>query len=135
MRNFLFVTVLIFSNNVFAGAYVEDLQRCLTQSSSEKDMILLTRWISRAINEHPNLIDLSNLDANKRADIDNKMAIYLTRIIDSDCKYEFQNVTKYEGNNGMTVAFEFLGKAAMTQLMQNKKVSDSASNFVKYLKK
>jgi hypothetical protein len=91
--------------------------------------------MSKAINEHPNLTDISKLDENQKIDIDKKLASYLTRLIEKDCKNEFENVTRYEGANGMTIAFEFLGKTSMKQLMEHQKVKNSFSEFSKYLKK
>jgi len=134
MKFILMILLLSYTALSYSGPYVEDLQKCLTQSSSEKDVIIIIRWLAKAINAHPNLSDITKLDEKKKIDIDTKMATYLQRISEKDCKKEFDNVTKYEGADGMTVAFEFLGKSSMLQLMKNQNVKNSIEEFAKYLK-
>lgn len=134
MKFILMILLLSHTALSYSGPYVDDLQKCLTQSSSEKDVIILIRWLAKAINAHPNLSDISKLDEKKKIDIDKKMANYFEKIIEKECKNEFDNVSKYEGANGITVAFEFLGKSSMMQLMQNQNVNNSIEEFTKYLK-
>jgi len=134
MKFILMILLLSLTSLSYSGPYVDDLQKCLTQSSSQKDAIVLIRWLAKAINAHPNLSDITKLDEKKKIDIDIKMASYLQKLIEKDCKNEFDNVNKYEGANGMTVAFEFLGKSSMMQLMQNQNVKNSIEEFANYLK-
>ena len=134
MKKIILVALLFQSLISYASPYVEDLQKCLTQSTSEKDVIVLVRWFAKAISAHPNLSDISNIDEKKKVEIDKKFASYVTRLVTDDCKKEFDNVTKYEGSDAMGVAFRFLGQSSTVQLMKNKGVNSAIVEFAKYMK-
>lgn len=116
-----------------AGPYEDAFAKCLVDSSSPRDNIVLVKWIARLILEHPELNSLSQIADADRTKIDSDLAAYFSRIMTVDCVKEGKQATKFEGSDVFTSAFKYLGEYAMTNLMQHKNVSGATENFTKYL--
>ena len=131
----IFLGYITFSSTTFslAGPYIDKLSFSLIESTSEKDKKILMRWIVAVYASHPDLgLDqiTSKLDNDK---LDKDLAVLFKRLLLSDCSTEFKTATKYEGENAIVVASEFLGKTAAKELMKNSVVESRMNNFLKYL--
>lgn len=132
-KTLLMTVVFWAASQAQAGPYADELKKCLVESSSPKDLTLLVRWIAKAINAHPQLSDISALSERKKADIDQQLARYFERVLFEDCQAPVRDLIKYENADGMRVAFEFLGQVAMKQVMEDPRVTQSVSDFSKYI--
>jgi hypothetical protein len=90
--------------------------------------------MAKAINSHPSVKDMSNLNEEMRRDIDKNMADYLSRLVNSYCKKEFIAISIKDRNSGMEAAFAHLGGSAMSQLTANKLFHDSTQSFLAFIK-
>ncbi len=60
MRNItLCIASMLISASCWAGPYGDDLKRCLVESTSRRDNIVLVRWLSKALLAHPEVKDLA----------------------------------------------------------------------------
>jgi len=134
MKSILLALLILFSPLAYCNSGADELQECLVRSTSEKDGIVLVRWMAKAINSHPDLKDISNLNEEKRKEIDRKMADYLSRLIKSDCNKEFTAINNKGGTSGTEAAFAHLGGSAMRQLIANKLVNESSQSFLVFIK-
>lgn len=133
IKSVLFALLLASSTPSMAGPYVDELKKCLVESSSPRDMSNLVKWVARAISAHPNLGDLYAISENKKTEIDKSFAKYVERILLDSCKYQTLNLMRYENTDGLRVAFEFLGQVAMQQLMEDRNVTFAIGSFVNHI--
>lgn len=57
-----FVSSLTLSHPTVAGPYQDEFAKCLIESSSPRDNLVLIKWVSRVIAAHPDLKALSQID-------------------------------------------------------------------------
>jgi hypothetical protein len=134
MKSILLALLVSFSQLAYCSSEEGELQGCLVRSTSEEDGIVLVRWIAKAINSHPDLKDMSNLNNEKGSEIDRRMADYLSRLIKSDCKKEFTAINNKDGGPGTEAAFAHLGSSAMRKLIANKLVNEASQSFLVFIK-
>src|SRR3954447_16225201 len=108
---FIFVLSWMISFPAAAGPFMDKFSACLVGSSSPRDNILLVRWFATAILSHGALSDLPPVSAAQGEEVDRALARYMTRVMTLDCKQEFLEARRYEGEEVMRQAFEFVGRA------------------------
>jgi hypothetical protein len=115
---------------------VEAVQTCLSDSTSGKDRKLLARWIFFAMAAHPELKSLSAASAKAQEDTSRDFAALVTRLMTVDCKAQMRALFAGNGDDasaGMKVAFSHLGQVAMRELMDNKDVEATISQFAQFI--
>lgn len=110
----------------------ETLGRCLADHTNGLDRKDLARWMFLAIAAHPEIGSMVKINPADVHQADQKMGRLVTRLLAQDCAREFSAVMKQEGSAGISQGFEFLGRAAMTELMTNRAVQKSISGFQAY---
>ena len=133
IKSLLLAFFITLSLPSMAGPYVDELKKCLVESSSPNDMRNLVKWVARAIAAHPNLGDLYAISPAKEAEIDKNFAQYVERVLLENCHRQTQNLMRYENTDGLRVAFEFLGQVAMQQLMEDRNVTTAIGAFIKHV--
>jgi len=134
MRNItLFIASLLISASCWAGPYGDDLKRCLVESTSKRDNIVLVRWLSKALLAHPEVKDLAVIPNAKAVQIDKDFARYVERLLGENCSAQFANVIRYEDQDAIRKSFEFLGQVAMKELMDNAQVQEAVTGVLKQL--
>lgn len=118
---------------VLASPASDALGHCLADHTSGADRKELARWMFLAISAHP---EIGSLVKIKPADVNSAnqtMGRLITRLLAQDCTREFSVVLNQEGSAGISQGFEFLGRAAMTELMTDRAVQQSISGFEPYM--
>lgn len=116
-----------------AGPQTEALETCLTDNTSGKERKELVRWILLAMAAHPDMQELSSVTTATRQQAAQAVGSLFTRLLSETCARETRAAVEKEGSESLGVAFSFLGKLAMQELMANKNVTASMSEVTQYL--
>jgi len=118
-----------------ASTPIEATQTCLSDSTSGKDRKLLAKWIFLAMAAHPEFKSISTASAQENETTSRDIADLITRLMTVDCKSQMQDLmaTDTDVSNALKVAFSHLGQVAMQELMANKDVEASISQFGKFI--
>jgi len=127
------IALLVGVSPAFAGAYTDELSRCLVEKSSANDKSALVQWIFVAMSQHPSVSALTKVTP---ADVEkhNKVAGELfTRLLAETCAEQSTKAIKNEGPVAIQSAFQVLGQVAAGDLFANPEVAKVMSGLEKYL--
>ena len=134
MKKIIAISIFIsISGVVHAGTYVNALNRCFANSTTGKDRTDLARLFFTAMAQHPDMSDLSSIQADKKEAILKSGGLIYTRLLGDVCSKELGAAVKNEGESAVRASYEFLGRLAMQELMANPSVADSISGMEKYV--
>ncbi len=133
MRKIFFTIVLLFSLNVKAGFYGDQFTECLLNNTSERDKIILVKWMFIGMGQHPILKREFPISESRKESVDIAVADYITYIIASSCYEETKNVMAHEGEEAFAKSFELLGELAMMLVIEDADVLNSLEDYVKHL--
>ena len=123
------------TTNSFADQYSHKFSNCLIQNTTDRDKIILVRWLFTVIAEHSALSTEFKVTKDQKIKNDRAAADYVEYILGSVCLVETKNVLNYEGEEGFLKAFENIGELAMLTLMEDKKVMFAMERYTQYLDK
>ena len=123
------------TTNSFAEQYSNKFSNCLIQNTTDRDKIILVRWLFTVIAEHSALSTEFKVTEDQKIKNDRAAADYVEYILGSVCLVETKNVLNYEGEEGFLKAFENIGELAMLTLMEDKKVMFAMERYTQYLDK
>lgn len=135
IRLVLLAIGLFFAMNIQASPNADALGRCLLDNTSGKDRKDLARWIYVAMSVHPELGSVAKARPQDIESAQRTMGALFTRLLADQCPAQVKAVAETEGGEGMKIAFEYLGKMAMQELMSNQDVSSTLSGFQRYIDK
>lgn len=128
------ITTFIISINTYAGVYSNELSKCLIDSTSARDKIILVKWIFSTISTHPVIEPMSSISKTQSEKINKNLANLFTRLITESCDTEVKKALKYDGEIALEESFGFLGKIATKEMFSNSKVEkELSSGFIKYI--
>ena len=135
MKKILLVSTffLIFYTNSIAGQYSDKFANCLMQKTTDRDKIVLVRWVFSVIAQHSALNTEFQIKNDKFKNYEIAVADYMQYILGTVCFRETKDILNYEGLEAFANAFELLGEVAMLSLMEDEKVKISIENWVNYL--
>jgi len=119
--------------NSFSGEYLNRFTNCLTQNTTERDKVVLVRWMFSAVAQHSALESEFNIPAEKSTNHEIAVADYMQYILGSICLEEAKNVLNYEGEEAFAKSFEILGEVAMMSLIDDPNVSHALENWITHL--
>jgi hypothetical protein len=128
-----FIACVLSVAHCWAGPYNDDLKKCLVESTSKRDNIVLVRWLSKALLAHPEVKELAVISSAKALQIDKDFARYIERLLGENCSAQFASVMRYEDPDAIRKSFEFLGQVAMKELMDNAQVQEAVTGVLKQL--
>ena len=132
---FFIIYFFLCTTNSFAGQYSNKFSNCLIQNTTDRDKIILVRWLFTVIAEHSALSSEFKVTEDQKIKNDRAAADYVEYILGSVCLVETKNVLNYEGEEGFLKAFENIGELAMLTLMEDKKVMFAMERYTQYLDK
>ena len=103
------------------------------QKTTERDKIVLVRWVFSVIAQHSALSTEFQISSDKVRNHEIAVADYMQYILGSVCFQETKDVLNYEGVDAFGEAFELLGELAMLSLMEDQRVNEAFENWIKYL--
>lgn len=118
-----------------AGAAKDALGKCLVLSSSGQDRLDFVVFIYGAISAHPAAKPYSRISDADREMMSRKAVKLMERLLSEDCRPQAVAAVRSEGSDALGEAFSMLGEAAMQELMNDKAVEATFSNFDKYIDK
>ena len=122
-----------FQTHSLAGQYSDRFANCLMQKTTERDKIVLVRWVFSVIAQHSALSTEFQISSDKVRNHEIAVADYMQYILGSVCFQETKDVLNYEGVDAFGEAFELLGELAMLSLMEDQRVNEAFENWIKYL--
>ena len=132
----IYLSLIIFfvvQTNSFSGEYLNRFANCLMQNTTERDKIVLVRWMFSAVAQHSALESEFNISAEKSTNHEIAVADYMQYILGSICLEEAKNVLNYEGEDAFTKSFEYLGELAMMSLIDDPNVNRALENWIIHL--
>lgn len=127
------IATCVISINAYAGVYANELSKCLVESTSARDKMVLIQWTFSSLSHHPNIKQISSVSKTQSEQINRKIANLFTRLLTESCSSETRKALKFEGHLALEKSFGFLGKTAGKELVSNPKVEKGFSNFMKYI--
>jgi len=118
-----------------AGPYADDLSKCLAGSTTEQDKDDLVRWIFASTAQHPAVAELTTVTPEQRAEMSSRVAILFERLLTQDCRSQFHDARKNEGEQTVSMSFGVLVQTAMGRLIENATVSSALASVDSYLDK
>tara|TARA_B100001250_G_C19128211_1_gene498361 strand:- start:53 stop:487 length:435 start_codon:yes stop_codon:yes gene_type:complete len=132
----IYLSLIIFfvvQTNSFSGEYLNRFANCLMQNTTERDKVVLVRWMFSAIAQHSALESEFNISAEKSTNHEIAVADYMQYILGSICLEEAKNVLNYEGEDAFAKSFEYLGEVAMMSLIDDPNVNRALENWIIHL--
>ena len=132
----IYLSLIIFfvvQTNSFSGEYLNKFANCLMQNTTERDKVVLVRWMFSAVAQHSALESEFNISAEKSTNHEIAVADYMQYILGSICLEEAKNVLNYEGEDAFTKSFEYLGELAMMSLIDDPNVNNALENWIIHL--
>ena len=132
----IYLSLIIFfvvQTNSFSGEYLNRFANCLMQNTTERDKVVLVRWMFSAVAQHSALESEFNISAEKSTNHEIAVADYMQYILGSICLEEAKNVLSYEGEEAFTKSFEYLGELAMMSLIDDPNVNNALENWIIHL--
>ena len=132
----IYLSLIIFfvvQTNSFSGEYLNKFANCLMQNTTERDKVVLVRWMFSAVAQHSALESEFNISAEKSTNHEIAVADYMQYILGSICLEEAKNVLNYEGEEAFTKSFEYLGELAMMSLIDDPNVNNALENWIIHL--
>ncbi len=125
--------IFLFSSSVNAGVYSDDLSRCLVESSTSSDKLILVKWMFTSISLHPAVKSIAPVSAKQVDDSNRRMAELVVKLVTKTCKDETIKAMKYEGEMALQSSFTVLGQVAAKELFNNPDVATALAGLDKYM--
>jgi hypothetical protein len=127
--------ILVLGARAEAGVYTDDLSRCMVNSSTAEDHVVLVQWMFAAFTLHPALQSMSTLTAEQRDGFNKQVAALSERLMYTDCRAQLVAALKYEGTGAITAGFGVLGAVATRDLFGEPHVVNGMSGLDSYFDK
>lgn len=129
------LALVLAASNATAGAYTDDMSKCLVKSTSEDDKDHLVRWIFTEMTLNPALKGVASSTPEQRQQFEKEGAALFQRLVLVDCRKETIDAIKYEGQGAIQMSFQVLGEVAGRGLMTDPKVNAGIMAMAAYLDK
>lgn len=115
-----------------AGVYVDDMSRCLVESTTKEDRFALVRWMFSAAAAHPAVATISSVTP-EQLDASNKtIADLFMKLLTETCREPTTKALQYEGPTTIQLSFQVLGQVAGNELFSSPEVVKAMSGLEKY---
>lgn len=111
------------STGATAGAFTDDMSKCVVAKSTTDDRTTLMVWMFSAIASHPAVQPMANVSDSERARLTKKVGEFVVRLLTVDCREQTLAALKYEGASAFRDAFELFGQVAMQGLIKDPAVA------------
>jgi len=115
--------VMTFTSGAVAGPYADDLSKCLVSSTTSKDKTDLVRWIFATAALHPDVSSIAAVTGDQRAELTHTVGALYERLLTVDCRRQYRDAVKFEGDQALTASFQVLGGVAMRELLGHQAVT------------
>ena len=133
MKIIFCIIFLLISFNVNAGPYQDRYTSCILENTSERDRIILVKWLFVLLAEHPTLKNDFPTTEDDKISNDRAVADYISYVMGVKCLNETKEVLEYEGEEAFLKAFELLGEVAFMELAENEDVALGFERYIQYI--
>ncbi len=134
LKILIFIFLLATTFKTYAYNDEEKYKECILKNTSERDKVILVKWIFGNLADHPSLNYNFKISKEEKISNDKSVANYLMYILGDKCFKEAKKVlTNKDGEITFLIAFELLGELAFSELTSDKKVSDSFKSYLQYI--
>jgi len=116
-----------------AGAYSDDMAKCLVRSTSPADRASLVKWMFSAMALHPDVKAMAKVEPAQRDNLDRGAANLIVRLMTESCRNETQQAMMLEGPQTIQQSFQVLGQVAARELFADPNVVAGVGNLAKYV--
>jgi hypothetical protein len=120
-------------STAMAGAFADDLGKCLVNSTTKEDRANLIRWLFVAASHHPAVKPIATVTPAQQEESDKQMGTLFMKLLTESCKAEAQKALQTEGPETIQFAFEVLGKVAGQELFSSPEVAGNLKGLAKYI--
>ncbi len=124
LKSLALCLILPFSFQANAGMYGDDLSRCMLESATEEDKIILVRWMFTAMSQHPAINEFSKVKDKQRSKANQEMARLMVELLSVRCLDQAQKAVKFEGGTTIQASFKMLGQMAGRAIFTNPQVAE-----------
>ncbi len=125
--------IFLFSSSVDAGVYSDDLSRCLVESSTSSDKLMLVKWMFTSMSLHPAVKSMASVSAKQLADSSKETADMIVNLVTKTCRDQAKKAIKYEGGVALQSSFSVFGQVAAKELFSHPDVAAGLAGLEKYL--
>ena len=100
-----------------ASPATDTFGKCLVESSTGKDRIIVMQWFFAVLSVNPNVQTYAAATPEQRQAIARQAAGVLQRLVLTDCRTEAVAAIKSDGSHGIQTSFEVFGRMAATELI------------------
>ena len=117
-----------------AGVYADEVRKCFAESSTAEDRRAYMRFFIATVGLNPDVEPLVRISAAQREDFKKTVAAGVEKLL-TVCRPAVQLAIRYEGTQAIHTAFEFIGQAAMKELLANPRVAEEVAGIQGYVDK
>ena len=97
MKYFISTLIIFISQNITAGVYEDRYTKCILENTSERDKVILVKWVFGLLAEHPSLQSNFALDEDEKISNDRAIADYMSFVLGVKCLNETKDVFNLRG--------------------------------------
>jgi hypothetical protein len=116
-----------------AGQYVDQLSDCLETSMSAQDRSTVVQWMFVALSAHPDLKNFSQVTAEQKASLDQKLAGVLQSTLAEKCAAQTKAVIQNEGLQSVADSFQGLGQTTGKDILNDPAVNAQLRGTLRYI--
>lgn len=129
----LAVAVLGTSQVAMASPSVDQLSDCLVKATTASDKTAVLQWTFVALSAHPDLVAFSNVTAEQKNQLDQKLAQVLQRVIVEQCAAQTKAVIQSDGVQAVAESFQELGRQAGEDILNDPAVRQQLQGTLRYI--
>ena len=135
MKIFICLCLITFApiNIVHAGPYIDELAKCLVESTSTEDRTELVKWLFATATRHPSVSEMTVVSDEVLAQKNIMIGALVKRLLADSCKTQAEQAYNYEGDRVIENSFEVLDSVAGQELFSSPKVAAAFANLANYL--
>jgi len=125
--------IFLFFSGANAGVYSDDLSRCLIESSTPSDKMVLVKWMFTAMSLHPAVKSIASVSTKQIDNANKETADLFIKLLTRSCKEQAIKAIKYEGAVALQSSFGVFGQVAAKELFSNPDVAAGMAGLNKYM--
>ncbi len=127
------VLLALLSSAVHAGPYTDDLSKCLVESTTTEDHVVLIRWMFAALSAHPAVHSMVQVSADDLEKSNAALGALLMKLLTETCREQATKAMKYEGSTTVETSFSVFGQVAARELFANPEVQKAMAGLQNHI--
>ena len=133
MRLVVVLCLGLATNPVVAGIYTDELTKCIVETTTKEDRVVLMKWMFAAMSANPAIAPLSKVTPEDREASNKLVGSLFMKVLTDTCKDKTQKALNYEGPAAIQQSFQVLGQVAAGDIFSSPEVAQVMSGLEKYV--